>query len=266
MLGALDQGPIDFTAYISPGPSRAGVRQRLSRYTRASLQVHLHFADPARHPQPMRRLDISGDGAAVVHYHGHSQTLTDYSEAAVANALQRPSPGGTRWIVFVGGHGERDPHAAASAGYQTLARALDAQGLAVRRINLIRAGAIHDNTAVLVIAAPQSRWLPGEIAMVRRYIAAGGNLLWLDGPDPRHGLAPLAQALGLHWLAGTLVYPDFRRLGTGSPEMAVVAHYPASPATAHLQQLTLFPFAGAIAALPGSTWHHHPLLRSPARS
>ncbi|MGN8199578.1 GldG family protein [Salinisphaera sp. RV14] len=266
VIGALDDGPIDFTAYIYPGPQRHDVRQQLARYTRASPRIHLHFADPARHPTTVRRLGIGQAGAVVVRYHGRQQTLTDYSEASVTNALQRLSPGGTKWIVFLTGHGERDPGAKTTAGYSKLAAALDNQGLKVRQVNLVKAGAIPDNTAVLVIASPQHDLLPGEVNMIRAYVKRGGDLLWVDDPGPRYGLTPLAQDLGIHWLTGTLVYPDFRKLGTGSPAIALVANYPNTPITANLKQITVFAFAGALSPLANASWHSKAFLRSPARS
>ncbi|KEZ77119.1 GldG family protein [Salinisphaera hydrothermalis] len=266
VVHALGAGPIDFTAYIYPGPQRNDVRQQLSRYTRASNRVHLHFADPARHPATVRKLGIGKDGAVVVRYQGRQQTLTDYSESSVTNALQRLSPGGSKWIVFVTGHGERDPGAKTTAGYSKLATALDNQGLKVRQVNLVQAGAIPDNTAVLVIASPQHDLLPGEVNMIRAYVKRGGNVLWVDDPGPRYGLTPLAQDLGIHWLDGTLVYPDYRKLGTGSPAMALVANYPDTPITENLKQITIFAFAGALSPLDHSSWQSKAILRSPARS
>ncbi|HET7315609.1 GldG family protein [Salinisphaera sp.] len=266
VIAALGDGPIEFTAYIYPGAQRADVRQRLSRYTRASSRVHLHFVDPARHPATVRKLGIDRDGAVVVTYQGRRQTLTDYTESSVTNALQRLSPGGTKWIVFVTGHGERDPSANNSAGYSTLARALGNQGLKVRQVNLVQAGAVPDNAAVLVIASPQHELLPGEVDMIRAWVERGGNVLWVDDPGARYGLTPLAQDLGIHWLNGTLVYPDFRKLGTGSPAIALAAGYPSTPITAHLNQITVFAFAGALSPLADSPWRAQAILRSPTRS
>lgn len=266
VVQALNDGPIEFTAYIYPGPERADVRQQLARYTRGASRIHLHFADPARHPATVRKLGIGKDGAVVVAYHGRRQTLTDYSETSVTNALQRLSPGGTRWIVFVTGHGERDPGSKTTAGYSKIASALDGQGLKTRQLNLVKTGAIPENTAVLVIASPQRDLLPGEVNMIRAYVKRGGNVLWADDPGPRYGLTPLAQDLGIHWLSGTLVYPDFRKLGTASPAIALVANYPDTPVTANLKQITAFAFAGALKPLPDSGWHSQAILRSPTRS
>lgn len=266
VLKALNDGPITFSAYIYPGPKRADVRQQLTRYTRASSRVSLQFIDPAQQPTQVRKLGIGRKGAVVVHYQGRSQTITDYAEGSVTNALQRLSSADNTWVVFVTGHGERALKDNKTAGYSDLASALDAQGLIVRPVNLVAAGAIPDNTGILVIASPQKDYLPGEIAMIQRYIAGGGDVLWADDPGPRYGLASVAQDLGIHWLAGTLVYRNYQRLGTGNPAIALVANYPHTPLTEHLNQLTLFPFAGGLSALSNTDWQHQVFLRSSANS
>ncbi|GAB3674913.1 GldG family protein [Salinisphaera aquimarina] len=266
VLAALDDGPITFTAYVYPGPQRDRVRARLSRYTRADRSVTLTFRDPARHPQQVRTLGIGEDGAVQLRYQGRSQTVSDYSEESVTNALQRLSTDTRQWVVFLTGHGERAPDDKSSGGYSELAAALDAQGMTTRTLNLAEAAAIPDNAALLVIASPQRDLLPGEVQLIRAYVDAGGSLLWADDPGPRYGLVPLAQSLGIHWQRGTLVYPDYRKLGTGHPAIALVANYPHTPITDHLNQLSLFPFAGALDTLADSPWKTNVFLRSTTRS
>ncbi|MES1924602.1 GldG family protein [Salinisphaera sp. T31B1] len=266
VLDSLGDDPVTFTAYIYPGPQRDTVRTRLARYTRASRYVKLTFADPARHPDRMRALGIGTDGAVVLGYQGRTQTLTDYSESSVTNALQRLSAAHRQWIVFLTGHGERAPDDDASGGYSALAGVLDAQGMTTRTLNLAQAAAIPDNAAVLVIASPQQTLLPGEIRMIRDYVARGGALLWVDDPGQRYGLAALADDLGVRWRPGTLVYPDYQTLGTGHPAMALVANYPDTPITEHLTQLSLFPFAGGLAATETHGWKPAVFLRSTTRS
>ena len=269
VLDALDAGPIAFTAYIYPGPRRAEVSERLSRYTRASSRVNLEFVDPARDPQQVRALGIGDKGAVQIRYQGRSQTVTDFSEKSVTNALQKLSVAKDQWVVFLSGHGERSPADESNGGYSELAAALDAQGLTTRSLNIAEAAAIPDNAALVVIASPQRAMLPGEIRMIREYVARGGALLWADDPGPRYGLEPLASDLGLRWLSGTLIYPDFRELGTGHPAIALIANYPDTPITESLTQIGVFPYAGALARLERSAtneWQAQTFLRSSTRS
>ena len=268
VLAALDQGPIQLTAYIDPGPDRANIRTRLARYVTAADNVSLVFTDPARHPHAVRRLGVGAQGAVVITYQGRRQTVTDYDEPSVTHALQRLSSAHTRHIVFIAGHGERTPAGRDSAGYRQLARALADQGLAARTVNLARAGAVPRHTDILAIASPQQQLLPGEVAMIRRYVADGGNLLWADDPGPRYGLAPLARNLGVRWLSGTLIFPDYQKLGAANAAMTLVAQYPDTAITRHLARLTLFPYSGGLGtrANGGDGWKHETFLRSSPRS
>lgn len=266
VLAALDDGPITFTAYIYPGPRRLDVRERLARYTQASANVDLRFADPAHHPEQVRALGIGDAGALQIRYQGRSQTVTDYGEASVTNALQRLSVAKDQWVVFLRGHGERTPSDETQGGYSELAAALDAQGMTTRTLELTETAAIPDNVALLVIASPQQTLLPGEVQLIRDYVADGGALLWADDPGERYGLAALAQDLGLRWRPGTLIYPDYREIGTGHPAIALVANYPVTPISENLSQIGLFPYAGALAPLRDSGWNAQTFLRSTTRS
>ena len=265
VIEALD-GPITFVAYMYPGTERQRLRERLGRYVNADTRIKLEFRDPARHPRRVRALNIGPDGAVVVRVGERTAKIDQYDEAHVTQALQRVSPGGSPWIVFVAGHGERGLNDNATAGYADFAAALDAQGLRTRSVNLAAAQAVPDNTGVLVIASPQQRYLPGEIDMIRRYVDNGGTLLWLDDPGPRYGLTPLAEDLGIAFVAGTVVYPDYRTLGTTSPAISAIAQYPNTPITRSLNQVTLFPFAGALAATDDGDWQADVILRSATRS
>lgn len=266
VLAALDDGPIVFEAYIYPGPRRAEVETKLARYTRESSRITLEFRDPSRYPQQVRALGIGDSGALQIRYAGRSQTVTEFGEASVTNALQKLSVAKDQWVVFLSGHGERSPDDESNGGYSELAAALDAQGLTTRSLSIADAAAIPDNAALLVIASPQRELLPGEIQIIRDYVERGGALLWADDPGERYGLDALAGDLGVTWQPGTLIYPDFRDLGTGHPAIALVANYPDTPITENLTEIGLFPYAGALAHSADSGWHNDVFLRSSTRS
>ncbi len=266
VVDALDAGPIVFTAYAYPGAARDDIRQRIARYRRAADNVRLAFVDPAQRPDLLRELGVSEAGEVRVRYQGRSETLADLTEPSITRALQRLSVAEDQWIVFLTGHGERSVTDESPGGYPELAAALTAQGLKVRELSLTAPAAIPDNATALTIASPRSDLLPGEIEMLRDYVERGGNLLWLDDPGPRYGLSVLAADLGVDWLPGTIIYPDYRALGTGHPAIALVATYPQTPITEHINGLTVFPFAGGLAADPANDWQSTPILRAPSRS
>lgn len=258
---------ITFTAFAYPGPGRKDIRVQVDRYQRYRPSIELKFIDPAKNPQKVRKLNIRHDGEMRVTYQGRKQTIDGaLTEQSITNALQRLSVAGQQWIVFLTGHGERDAQDEDEPGYSILRKELDRQGLKVRGLNLAESPRVPDNTSVLVIASPQTSLLPGEVQLLRDYVTRGGNLLWLDDPGSRQGLTPLADDLGIKWLKGTAIYPDYKELGTGHPAIALIVSYPRHAITEHLNSLTLFPFAGGLAAKKDSDWRATAILKTPPRS
>lgn len=259
-------GEIRFTAYAYPGPTRQSIRDQLDRYRRADDSVSLAFVDPAEAPQQMRELGVRSDGEVRVNYDERDVTLDDLTEQTVTSALQRLAAGRDQWVVFLTGHGERDSQNEEPGGYSQFSAALGRQGLKTRPLNLGESPAIPDNASVLVIASPQQSPLPGEVELIRDYLDEGGNLLWLTDPSTPDPMPALAEALGLQWQSGTVIYPDYQALGTGHPALALVVNYPRHPVTQRLDGLTLFPFAGGVTATDTTTWQAASLIRTPARS
>lgn len=257
-------GTIEFTAYVAPGPERQSIRNRIERYRRYRGDIGLTFVDPAKNPPKMRELGLD-DGQTRISYRSRGRTLTDLTEQTITGVLQQLSAAGGQWILFLAGHGERDPGDDGRGGYSRLARELAGQGLKTLTLNLAETPRIPDNASVLVIAGPRQTPLPGEVEIIRDYVAAGGNLLWLSDPDRPAELAPLATELGIRWLDGTVIYPDYRELGLRHPAIALVAGYPPHPITERLSGITLFPFAGGLEQA-STTWRAKLLLRTPARS
>ncbi|MDT0634411.1 GldG family protein [Spectribacter hydrogenoxidans] len=259
-------GEIRFIAYAYPGPIRQSIRDQLDRYRRADDSVSLTFVDPAEAPQRMRELGVRRDGEVRVSYDERDATLDDLTEQSVTSTLQRLAAGRDQWVVFLTGHGERDPQNEEPGGYSQFSAALGRQGLKTRPLNLGESPAIPDNTSVLVIASPQQSPLPGEVELIRDYLDNGGNLLWLTDPSTQDPMPGLADALGLQWQTGTVIYPDYQALGTGHPALSLVVNYPRHPVTERLEGLTLFPFAGGVSVGDDTAWEAASLIRTPARS
>lgn len=260
---------IKFTGFVFESEQlRGDIRQRIETYQRVKDNISLEFIDPATNPQLAREMNIGMSGELVVEYQGRRENLRYFSEQAITSALQRLAYAGEQWVVFIEGHKEHDISSEDQTDYQTYAEALKDKGLKVKSLNLAETPEIPANTSVLVIASPQTSYLPGEVQLIRDYVAAGGNLLWLDDPGPRLGLEPLAQDLEIDWQPGTLVFPDYQILGTGHPAIALVTEYrQPHPITRDLApQITLFPFAGALKATEDSVWGHVPFLTTPERT
>jgi len=268
LLKKLD-GPVTLTSFTRPGGA-SGLRKRttelVSRYQRIKPNLKLEFVDPDEQPERVRKEGITLDGEMVVSYQGRHENLKRIGEQALTNALQRLMRSGERLVAFLGGHGERRIDGQANFDLGQWGAALKKKGFKFDTLNLSATPTIPEDTAVLVIAGPQVKLLPGEVTIIQDYVKKGGNLLWLTDPGEANGLEPLAEQLGLRQLPGTLVDPTGQMLGINNPAIIVVPQYPHHPITEELTSLTLFPQAGALEAKKNSPWKSMPILQSLPRS
>lgn len=266
-LTASLEGPVEVTAYARENEAlRRHIRELVGRYQRLKPDFALEFINPDTVPEQVRELGISAEGSLVLRYQGRQEVLANPAEQAITNALYRMARRGDRWLVFLAGHGERDPAGEANHDLGDWTRRLAQTGLKAQQVNLAATGAIPDNTTALVVAGPATDLLPGEADLIRGYLDRGGNLLWLGDPGPLHGLESLAESLGVRFLPGSIVDATTQLFGIGDPAFALVTGYPPHPVTAGLQATSLFPQAAALEVEPGGPWQATPVLETQVRS
>ncbi len=260
--------PIVITAYVSDNPSlRQGIRYIVGRYQRYRRDIQLKWVDPAKAPDLVRKANVTGDGEMVISYQGRQEKVPfPPSEEQITNALQRVARAGDKWVVFLEGHGERNPLGQANFDLGNWGKQLRAKGLKIQSINLADQGALPDNTTVVVIAGPQVKLLPREVDILQGYVRRGGNLLWLADPGGLYGLAPLAKQLGITFQPGTVVDATAQLMGISDPSFVVVTNYGNHTITRDFNLVTVFPQAAPIHVDKVDDWHSTPLLKTGPRS
>ena len=262
--------PITITAFARNSElatTRKQIADLIGRYQQQKKDISLHFVDPDMAPDKVRAEGVSFEGELVVEYQGRKQHVQTLTEQEITNTLQRLARAGTRKVVFLEGHGERNPQGAANHDLGAFGEQLRNKGFNIARLNLTETPQIPDDTAVLVIASPQVDLFPGEVKLIQQYVDKGGNLLWLAEPGGLHQLDPLAAQLGLKEEPGTVVDPTTQLLGINNAAFSVVAQYPQHPVTSDLASVTLFPFAAALdTSGVKKPWAATPLLRTVPRS
>ena len=239
---------------------RNRIQELVQRYRRHKPDIELGFVNPESVPDRVRELGITVDGELIIEYDGRSEHQQSHTEQAMTNALQRVARAGERRLVFITGHGERNPLAQANHDLGDWGKQLEQRGFRLRSLNLAEHGAIAEQTSVLVIAGPQVRLLPGEVQIIQRYVENGGNLLWLADPGSLRGLGPLAEQLGLDFQPGTVVDPTTQVFGIDNPAMTLVTGYPSHPLTQNFSLVTLYPQAVGIQADPPQPWESRAFL------
>ncbi len=266
IIGLLER-PVRITAFVTDD---AAIRDRIgdliARYRRAGADIELEFVNPETRPALARELGIRGTGEMIVRLGEASERLQRISEQSITNALAQLGRDRTRWIVFIQGHGERDPLGDANFDLGTFGERLRERGYRVQTLNLATQPVIPDNTDLLVLASPRSDYLPGELARLQQYIGHGRNLLWLTEPDAGGHLDELPASLGVEPLPGVVVDTGAETYGVRTPDFAVTGDYPSHPATRGFDRITLFPQARALRSRDVEGWSHQPLVRTREQS
>lgn len=254
LLQSLDK-PLTFIAYIPDRPDlEAELRKMAGKYQRIKADTSIEFVNPDLDPARAKQDGIQYAGQLAIHLGDRSEVVEATGEDIIANAIQRMSRGGERLVVFLEGHGERNPLAQESTGMSQLVANLQRNGFSIQPHNLVRTQSLPQNASFVVIASPQQDLLPGEADVLKQYVEQGGNLLWLQDPGGLHGLQPLEELLGLQIYDGTVVDANQalqQLLGINHPAVIPIVDYGKSEVVQKLTGMqTVFPFATMVARDP----------------
>ncbi|MGR8921472.1 MAG: GldG family protein [Gammaproteobacteria bacterium] len=259
-LGLVD-GPLEIIAFVPQEPALvAGISDFVARYARHKDDLELSFVDPRTNIEAASRYGARLGELALVSG-PRVERVTRLDEPSVTNAIARLARGGERFVTLLAANGERRAARSANHDISDFGAALQQRGLAVREFRPASGATIPDNTAVLVIASPSVAYAPGELDAINRYVAGGGNLLWLAEPDQPPGLAMLGTALGVTLLPGTIVDPvgltKFR-----NPAYAIAIETEPHAALEGFATTVAFPYAAALLPTPNLGWEVTPLART----
>ena len=260
------QHPVRITAFVRDDELlQKRIQGLVGSYQRFKQDIELELVNPDTVPERVRKLGIQVNGELIVEYDGRSENIQSLSERRLTNALLRLSRQDERWIVFISGHGEREPFGETNHGLGLFGSELERKGLKLQTVNLAEIR-IPYNTHLLVVASPRVRLLPGEVDLLLDYVDAGGNLLWLAEPGGLHGLEPLAERIGIEFLPGIVVDATTQLFGVENPSFVVVTGYPPHEITTDMNTVSVFPESVAIDIMDETEWDATPLLSTQNRS
>lgn len=241
--------PIKISAFIPEGnllSNRLQIQELVKKYQKYNNKITLEFINPDTHPDIVRQMKISAYGEVVVEYLGRNENLIQFKEQNLTNALQRLLRQGERRILFISGHGERNPSGRANFDWQDFTTKLKTKGISSTQIKLNETPEIP-LAAALVIASPLVEYLPGEVKLVLDYVKSGGNLIWIHEPGKNlFGLEPLAELFGISFYPGTIVDPTTQMLNVADPSFSLLTSYPRHAITRGFEYMSIFPRAVAI--------------------
>ena len=260
------EDPLTATVYLPQGhPTLSAARELVARYQRHRADLTLTVTDPASVPDLMRAEQLT-EGTLVLRAGERTERFTRYHEETFTQALLKLTRAEPEWVAFTTGHGERSPERLANFDLEGWGRVLRARGYRVQELDLSSLGTVPDNTALLVIASPLLDFTPAEVGAVQAHLARGGALLWLGEPEAPASLAPLAEALGVIWRAGTVFEPAGASLGVKDPSLVVLPRHPSHVLTQGLRGPVILPLSAALESGSTPDWNVEPLLHSSPES
>ncbi len=262
-------GEIKLTVYATGQDANQGDMHKLIRgfvalYQRYKRDITLTFIDPVKQPEDARKVNIQTNGEMLVQYGGRVEHITLLSEQSLTGALLRLAHSKDKLLMYLDGHGERKLDGIANHDLGEFGKRLQQNGYRLSSLNLTIAQDVPANASMLLITQPQIDLLPGEVDKLLRYVAQGGNILWLVDAEPLHGLEPLAERLRLLLTPGIVIDPAAEEMRAPA-NWALAAGYPPHPVTRNFNLITVFPFARAIGSEENETWQRTILVETAPR-
>ncbi|HEY9201439.1 MAG TPA: DUF4350 domain-containing protein [Gammaproteobacteria bacterium] len=251
-------GEIELRHYQSNDPQlNRAVEEILSRYRQHKENFHYQLINADIHIEQARKDAIERYGQSIIEYQGRQERIDKLNEQNLSNALLRLQRDNKPRLLFISNHGERSPADTSNRGYSQLAQRLTQQGFVIEQVNLLQdelaTPNLQTNNSLLVLGTLQQPLLETEQQKLLDYIQSGGNLLWLQDPDPdmdtNPSQAPLSDALQVEFIDGVVVDNNreiHRMLQLEHAAIIPILEYRLHPITEKMQYYTLFTLASAL--------------------
>lgn len=204
---------------------RGEIERLLAPYLAGPADLRLRFVDPVADPATARAAGVRRHGELHLQLGERREVLAQPDRRALDAALGRLALGGSRWVVALRGHGENAIDDSPD-GLARLVAHVERLGYRLVALDPRELQRLPDNTAVLLLGAPDRPYDPATAALIQAFVAGGGGLLWLvDHPAP--GLGDTVPGIAL--LPGTVVDAAAARYGLEGPANAVVSDYAGMP-------------------------------------
>ena len=241
----------------------ARFRERLDEYQYQSKQVSVEYVDMERKPTLAGEAKITSPGTVVMEYEGRTERVTSDGEQELTNGLIKVIQGKTHKVYFVQGHGEHTSEGSDRTGYSTITSSLKNDNFETDNVVLAQQKAVPADASVVVVAGPKTDFFPGEIDMLKSYLAKGGKVFFLLDPPDRSDSPPLTNLIALikDWGidVGTNIVVDVSGMGQllgTDVSVPVAAKYDTHPITDRFNLLTAYPLARSVSSVEGGVNGH----------
>lgn len=198
------------------------IRDLLKEYSSRTSKLKYEIVDPYLSPARAVQYGVTQLGTVVFDNGKKREIAKSITEAEFTGALVRLNQTGAKTVVFLTGHGERNPNGFAQDGYSQVKDALDKDNYKTSTWNLTITPTITlSDATVLVIAQPVQPYTPNDVQAIQNYLNLGGHVLMLLDPemtqDTLGRLSPVLQKYGVTAVRGGVVdlQKNYSQMGVG---------------------------------------------------
>jgi ABC-type uncharacterized transport system involved in gliding motility auxiliary subunit len=247
----LDALPADVRviAFLRAQDPRNLLIEDLLRQVKArTARVRVEVVDVNRSPALARQYGIDSYGAIVVESEGRRRVFSNPSEDIFMAAMLQVTRQQKKTIGWVVGHGEGDLASSdRHTGCSTARVQLEQEYYDVRPLTLL-GDDVPPEVSVVVIAGPDSDFLPEELAVLDRYLQRAGHALVMLDPLKAPELAQLLHRYGIDLRNDVVVDPGARLYGGEFLTMRIAIDRGAHPILAPLEAPPLFSLTRSVNA------------------
>ncbi len=208
--------PIKAIAFLSPNDPygiNSYILDMLNEYKTISDKITIQVIDPDERPDEARKYDVSQYQTVVFENQDKRRMvlpveIVGEAEYAFTSALLEVTGVAQKKVYFLVGHGEADIYTSGGTGYSMVREGLKKELYQVATLNLLNTPQIPEDTAVIVIAAPQNAIPENEFNIINDYLKNGGQALILANPQSPSQIDLLLATWGFRLDAGTAIDPD----------------------------------------------------------
>jgi ABC-type uncharacterized transport system involved in gliding motility auxiliary subunit len=230
---------------------RADEAKRKFKFDAAENLVIFEYKDQSKYLEDTKLADFDNESAVMSQ--SAPRLLAFKGEQQFTATIQALVEGKPAKVYFIVGHGERDINNPQNpAGLGLLLERIKRENMDAATLNLAATPDIPADAQALVIAGPQTAFVPTELQTLTNYLENKGKLVVLQDPGITTGLESILQKYGIT-LENNWIITKVSMLGTtGLAAMGIATDYASHPVVKALKGVNL-QVAGArsVAVVPG---------------
>ncbi len=160
----------------------------LDEYAFRSKFVNYEFIDPNERPQLARRYNVTQYNTIIVESGVKQETINEFSESNLTNALVKVTRELDKVIYFLQGHGEKSIEGETPQDYKRATDGIKSENYLVKSLNLAEEKQIPEDCSVLISAGPKSDFFQFELDTIDSFVANGGKFVALIDPQVNSNL------------------------------------------------------------------------------